>query len=99
MIGYIWYDILDEKIKNKWNLLIQNYQSLGIVAKKIVDNKHSHKVEFSNGDIWRMVPASDDIKVHRCNISYIDIRISPEVISTIINHVTTRMPYHAFLEF
>ena len=46
--------------------------------------------------MWRVVRASDSGRGYAANVSYIDYRISQEIINTIIKPATKSWPYQAF---
>lgn len=64
--------------------------------RRVISKSAGSWILFDNDDIWRVVYASDSGRGHSANVSYIDRRISQEVINTIIKPATKAMPYQAF---
>lgn len=58
-------------------------------------NKYEYRIEYDNGDVWRAATARESSRGVRCNVSYIDARISEEFINCVIKNCTTAGPYHA----
>ena len=96
MRGIIWAyesDGANEKL-----LEIENqYARMGVKPiQRVINRAVGSWISFDNGDVWRVVRASDSGRGHSANISYIDRRISQEIINTIIKPATKAMPYQAF---
>lgn len=64
--------------------------------RRVISKSAGSWILFDNEDMWRVVRASDSRRGHCANVSYIDRRISQEVINTIIKPATKAMPYQAF---
>lgn len=94
MRGIIWaYNL--EYAKFKLEEIEQNYIKLGINPIERKKSPHSPYVVFANGDTWRVVSAHEGARGYRANISYVDARINPEIINTIIRPCTIALPYYA----
>ena len=65
-------------------------------VQRVINKSTGSWISFENGDIWKVVRASDSGRGNSANVSYIDRRISQEVINTIIKPATKAMPYQAF---
>ena len=96
MRGIVWSFHTDDAIDQL--LQIENdYKRLGIEpVNRVVGPNHNSYITFANGDMWRVVRASDSGRGYAANIAYIDIRISQEVINEIIKPATKSWPYQAF---
>lgn len=96
MKGIIWAyesDGANEKLLE----IEEQYARMDIKPIRRVINKSAGSwILFDNEDMWRVVRASDSGRAHCTNVSYIDRRISQEVINTIIKPATKAMPYQAF---
>ena len=64
--------------------------------RRVISKSAGSWILFDNEDMWRVVRASDSGRGLYTNVSYIDRRISQEVINTIIKPATKAMPYQAF---
>ena len=96
MRGIIWA-YLSEGANEQLLEIEEQYARMGVKPIQRVINKGTGSwILFNNGDVWRVVRASDNGRGHSANVSYIDRRISQEVINTIIKPATKSMPYQAF---
>lgn len=96
MRGIIWA-YLSEGANEQLFKIEEQYARMGVKPIQRVVNKSAGSwISFDNGDVWRVVRASDSGRGHSANVSYIDRRISQEVINTIIKPATKAMPYQAF---
>lgn len=59
----------------------------------------TYELVYDNGDYWIACSAKESARGQKCNISYIDVRIDPEIIDRIIKPCTTSGPYQAFRYF
>lgn len=96
MKGIIWAyesDGANEKLLE----IEEQYTRMDIkTIRRVISKSAGSWILFDNDDIWRVVRASDSGRGHCTNVSYIDRRISQEVINTIIKPATKAMPYQAF---
>ena len=96
MKGIIWAyesDGANEKLLE----IEEQYARMDIkTIRRVISKSAGSWILFDNDDIWRVVRASDSGRAHCTNVSYIDRRISQEVINTIIKPATKAMPYQAF---
>lgn len=75
----------------------ENYKIANLVSWKKLNNKTT--IQYDNGDIWIALNASENSRGRRCNVSYIDTRIDPDIIQQIIIPCTTAAPYRAIQYF
>ena len=64
--------------------------------RRVISKSTGSWILFDNDDIWRVVRVADSGRGHSTNVSYIDRRISQEIINTVIKPATKAMPYQAF---
>ena len=95
MRGIVWAYNTDDAIA-KLLEIEEDYNRLGIKATNRVIGKSQTYIVFGNGDMWRVVRASDSGRGYATNVSYIDRRISQETINTIIKPATKSWPFQAF---
>lgn len=96
MKGIIWAYDIDDAIVQLAEIEAQ-YTLLKIdVVNKTISKFNNSYITFANGDIWRVLKASDSGKGYVANVSYIDRRISADIINTIIKPATCSWPYQAF---
>lgn len=95
MRGIVWAYNTDDAIA-KLLEIEEDYDRLGIKPTNRVIGKSQTYIVFSNGDMWRVVRASDSGRGYATNVSYIDIRISQDTINTIIKPATKSWPFQAF---
>ena len=95
MKGMVWAYNTDDAI-TKLLEIEKDYNKLGIKSIKRVIGKSQTYIVFNNKDIWQVARASDNSRGHATNISYIDRRISQEIINTIIKPATKSWPFQAF---
>ena len=96
MKGIIWAYLTDDA-NEKLLEIEEQYARMDIKPiKRVISNSAGSWILFDNDDIWRVVRASDSGRGHSTNVSYIDRRISQEIINTIIKPATKAMPYQAF---
>ena len=94
MRGIVWAYNTDDAIA-KLLEIEEDYDRLGIKPTNRVIGKSQTYIVFGNGDMWRVVRASDSGRGYATNVSYIDIRISQETINTIIKPATKSWPFQA----
>ena len=75
MRGIVWAYNTDDAIA-KLLEIEEDYNRLGIKPTNRVIGKSQTYIVFGNGDMWRVVRASDSGRGYATNVSYIDIRIS-----------------------
>lgn len=96
MRGIIWAYLTDDA-NEKLLQIEEQYARMNIKPmKRIINKSAGSQILFDNGDMWKVVRASDNGRGYSTNISYIDRRISQEIINTIIKPATKAMPYQAF---
>ena len=95
MRGIVWAYNTDDAIA-KLLEIEEDYNRLGIKPTNRVIGKSQTYIVFGNGDMWRVIRASDSGRGYATNVSYIDRRISQETINTIIKPATKSWPFQAF---
>lgn len=93
MKGVIWsytFDYGKEKLQSIENA----YNLIHIPTIKRIESQSTCQLVFENGDVWRVVRAHENMRGCRANISYIDHRIDPIFINTIIKPCTTALPFN-----
>ena len=96
MRGIIWA-YLSEGANEQLLEIEEQYARMDIKPiRRVISKSTGSWILFDNDDIWRVVCASDSGRAHSTNVSYIDRRISQEIINTIIKPATKAMPYQAF---
>lgn len=93
MYGIVWY--YNKEIGKK---------QLKKIAKEYLDNKINYNriiqfptsIIFENGDTWKLLPANDCSRGHKCNISFIERCISIEKFNIFIRPATIGEPYRAY---
>ena len=96
MRGIVWAYITEDA-NQKLLEIEEDYNRLGIPThKKVISQSIGSYIIFENNDMWRVVRASDSGRGYAANVSYIDRRISQEIINTIIKPATKSWPYQAF---
>ena len=96
MRGIVWAYNTEDAITQLLEIE-EDYKHLGIEpVNKVIGKQHDSYISFANGDMWRVVRACDSGRGYAANVSYIDIRISQEVIDTIIKYATKSWPFQAF---
>ena len=95
MNGIIWaYEI--ESGNEKLSEIIRDYGRIKVFPVRQRISKYGSWVIFDNGDYWKVRGAADSSRGHRANVSYIDRRISQEIVNDIIRAQTILPPYQAF---
>ena len=98
MRGLVWGQTFSDG-RNKLEEIEQNYNHIGIKTAKKINTLNSCLIEFDNGDMWRVARYSESSIGLRANISYVDIRIDPKFVETIIRYSTYLPPYNAIHYF
>ena len=82
----------------KLEQIIQDYEIMGITYELYNYRRGitTCSVEFTNGDYWKIVHASDSARGNCCNVAYIDRNISTEIVETIIMPTIKAKPYQAY---
>ena len=93
----IWYDNYENGLQKMENIISSYEACLHTVKIRIISNvSKTAQIEFSNGDILRVVPARKSFKGLKCNISIIERSIPFEIFDTIIEPCTTLYPIRGF---
>lgn len=96
MRGIVWAYLTDDA-NEKLLEIEEQYARMDIKpVRRVMSRANGSWMQFDNGDVWKVVRASDSRRGNSVNVSYIDRRISQEVINTIIKPATKAMPYQAF---
>lgn len=96
MKGIVWYknrDIGFEKMRQ----IMQGYEIMGIGIQNsdLYQSKEQISVHYTNGDIWKCIPARQSMLGHRTNISLVERAISEEMLKEVILPTTNMPPYKA----
>lgn len=87
-----------EKAKTQIEKIIEDYKKIGIEVSESHGLRIAHNsidVNFTNGDYWTAVRASESSRGRACNIAYIDHDIDPEIIYCVIKPTIKSYPYQA----
>lgn len=96
MKGIIWYYSSKEAGIEKLNFLIKRYKAIKI---NIVNQKNSVNetdVIFDNGDIWKVIKATEQSRGQRCNIGLIERNIPENIIYEVLMPCIRAYPYCAY---
>lgn len=95
MRGVVWGLTFDDAVSKLEEIEsdYKRYHAARLIRR--IRSKYEYKLEYDNGDTWRAVSARESSRGTRCNVSYIDARISEEFINGVIKRCTTAGPYHA----
>ena len=74
--------------------IIKKYELLDIKGSYVFSSNRI-TAEFSNGDKWTVIPASENNRGARCNIAYIERNIDYNVYTTVISPSVHDFPYSA----
>lgn len=58
--------------------------------------KNEYRIDFTNGDTWRVARATESSRGIRANIAYIENNINENIIQQIIKPCTTALPFTAY---
>ena len=96
MRGIVWGLTMEAAVKQLEE--IENNYDKYDTAKVLTKRKSSsvYELVYTNGDYWIACKASESARGHKCNISYIDHRISVDFIHDIIRPCTCLEPYQAY---
>lgn len=96
MRGIVWA-YLSEDGNEKLLEIEEQYARMDVKpVRRVISTVAGSWIQFDNSDVWKVVRASDSGRGNSANVSYIDRRISQDVINTIIKPATKAMPYQAF---
>ena len=98
MKGIIWSNFTPRAVM-ALRFLDQDYRKQGIEPVEMKPESDIRMIKYDNGDEWRIVCATRASKGYRCNLSYIDSEIEPEIVKTIIEPATTALPFNGFNYF
>ena len=88
------YNSIKNQGNSKLKEIIEKYKEMGITSTYVIASNKSY-ADFSNGDNWRVLKASDQNRAARCNIAYIERNIDYDVYRTAINCSIQDFPYSA----
>ena len=99
MRGIVWGLTIADAIKKMEQIEedYERYQTANVVTRR--KSNHTCELVYDNGDHWRACGAKESARGCKCNISYVDIRIDPEIVDCIIKPCTVAGPYQAFYYF
>lgn len=93
MYGIVWYYNKEEG-KKQLKKIAEEYLNYKINYNRIIQFPTS--VIFENGDVWKLLPARDCSRGHKCNISFVERCIPIEDFNTFIRPATIWGPYQAY---
>lgn len=97
MKGIIWYYKNTKQAKELLKDMIKNYEQMGIKLGSshfaCRESKHEMHVELDNGDIWKVLPVTEQRRGEKCNISYISRTIPKKIVRVLIMPCTMAYPY------
>ena len=96
MRGLVWSYTFNDGV-DKLKEIETDYHCMKIRTIRERKTKNEYQIKFDNGDIWQVVGAKENAKGFRANISYVDTRINPDFVNTIIRHCTSLPPYNAII--
>lgn len=96
MKGIVWYknrDIGFEKMRQ----IMEGYEKVGIGIQNsdLYQSRDQITVHYTNGDIWKCVPARENMRGNRANISLIERTIDKDILLNVIRPTTFMPPYAA----
>lgn len=94
MKGAVWYKNERRGIE-QIEKIKDDYKKINIEVEREYKSTRTREIYFSNGDIWRMIPATEMLKGVKVNVSYIENEVDYDFISYIIRPCTIAPPYHA----
>ena len=94
MKGIVWGSTF-ANASEKLTEIVDRYIKAGYEIENQVHSKNTHYVLFTNGDTWRAVRASDNVRGSKWNISYSERNIDSDIYFTIIEPCTSVLPFTA----
>jgi hypothetical protein len=96
MKGIVWYknrNIGFEKMRQ----IMEGYEmmDIGIKNSNLYQSQNQITVEYTNGDIWKCVPAYESMRGNRANISLVERAIDRDFLLKVILPTTFMPPYKA----
>ena len=95
MKGIIFYGSSFVKANEELKKMVDRYNQMRIPVIKCHYKKIGSYAEFENGDVWRVVGASDNARGHRCNVAYVERCVDYNIYRTVIMHCLTAAPFTA----
>lgn len=95
MKGIIFYGSNIENAIQKLLEVRSEYERLKINSRQIIAKDYA-RVEFENGDVWKVCQASGASRGEGCNIAFIERYINEDVVRQIIMPTIKFMPYRAY---
>jgi hypothetical protein len=97
MKGIVWYTVFEhgcDKLTEIINKYVEWYGEE--IIDMVIRTKYEYKINFTNGDTWRVALATESSRGIRANISYIENNINEDIIQQIIKPCTTASPFTAY---
>lgn len=96
MRGVIWYKNKDNGFA-KMESIMHGYDIAGIKFKDVDfrKNKEQMSVIYENGDVWKCIPARENMKGHKSNISIVERCIDESFFHEVIMPTIIAYPYKA----
>ena len=98
MKGIIWGKPT-KSANQRFEIILQNYERMGIECIKCINSRTRREAIFENGDFWLAISANESSRGHKCNISYIDSRLNSYIIRLIIMPSTSALPFSGISYF
>lgn len=98
MKGIIWSKFTPRAVM-ALRFLDQDYRKQGIEPVEMKGESDIRMIKYDNGDEWQIVSATTTSRGYKCNLSYIDSEIDPEIVETIIKPATIARPFNGFNYF
>ena len=98
MKGLVWGYTFKDGCK-KMDEIKENYLKYQYNIVKEYKSEIRYEIEFDNGDIWRVIRASENSRGYKANLSYVDIRIDGDFVDMIILPCTCIGPWNAIKYF
>ena len=97
MRGIVWYKNKDVGFE-KMQSIMRGYELMGVKPLESYPRNYKDQISiaYENGDYWKCIPARENARGNRSNISIIERCIDKEFFYSIILHTTTSYPYKAF---
>ena len=97
MRGIVWYKNKDVGFE-KMQQIMQGYELQGVKPMETYPRNYKDQISiaYENGDYWKCIPASENVRGNRSNVSIIERCIDKEIFCSIILPTTISYPYKAF---
>ena len=87
MKGIIWGKTT-KSANQQFEIILQNYERMGIECIKCINSIIRREAIFENGDFWLAISGNEISRGHKCDVSYIDREIESRVVCEVIEPCT-----------